>query len=70
METVYDTLHYTFRLARERPHDLTGLQTRLAANVALHNFCIWINVRLGRERLAFADLIDWKLISHQTFYSA
>jgi hypothetical protein len=59
VETVYDKLHYTFRLVRERPHDLTGFQARLAAKVALHNFCIWINVQLGRERLAFADLIDW-----------
>jgi hypothetical protein len=59
VETVYDKLQYTLRLARERPHDLTGFQARLAANVALHNFCIWFNVQLGRARLAFADLIDW-----------
>lgn len=59
VETVYDTLHYTFRLARERPHDLTGFQARLAAKVALHNFCIWLNMQFDRERLAFADLIAW-----------
>ncbi len=59
VETVYDKLHYTFRLLRERPHDLTGFQARLAAKVALHNFCIWFNVQLGRERLAFAELITW-----------
>jgi hypothetical protein len=59
VETVYDKLHYTFRLARERPPDLTGFQARLAAKVALHNVCIWFNAQLGRARLAFADLIDW-----------
>jgi hypothetical protein len=24
-----------------------------------HNFCIWLNLQLGRNRLAFVDLIDW-----------
>lgn len=38
VETVFDELHNTFRLTNERPHDLTGLQTRLAAKIALHNF--------------------------------
>lgn len=59
VETVYDKLHYTFRLLRERPYDLTGFQARLAAKVALHNFCIWFNLQLGRPRLAFADLLAW-----------
>ena len=59
VETVYDTLQYTFRLLRERPHDLAGFHVRFAAKVVLHNFCIWCNVQLGRARLAFADLIDW-----------
>ncbi len=59
VEPVYDKLHYTFRLARERPHDLTGLQARLGAKVALHNFCIWLNTQHGRPLLAFADLMDW-----------
>ena len=58
VETVFDKLHHTFRLARERPHDLTGLQTRLAAKIALHNFCIYLNLKLDRPPLAFADLID------------
>jgi hypothetical protein len=35
------------------------LRARLAARVALHNFCIWLNERLGRPRLAFADLLGW-----------
>jgi hypothetical protein len=59
VETVNGALLYTFRLLRERPHDLTGFQARLAAHVALHNFCLCLNAQLGRPRLAFADLIDW-----------
>lgn len=59
VETVYDKLHNTLRLDRERPHDLTGFQARLAAKAALYNFCIWLNQQLDRPNLAFADLIDW-----------
>jgi hypothetical protein len=59
IETTFDKLLNTFRLARERPHELTGFQARLAAKVSLHNFCIWLNLQLGREPLAFADLLDW-----------
>jgi hypothetical protein len=49
----------TFRLARERPHDLTSFQAHLGAKVALHNFCIWLNGHLGREPFAFAELLAW-----------
>lgn len=59
VESVYDKLFNTFGLWRERPHDLQGLRARLAARVALHNFCIWLNEQLGRPRLAFADLLGW-----------
>jgi DDE family transposase len=59
VETVRERLEHTFRLDRERPHDLTGLQARLTAKAALHNFCIWLNRQLGRPNLAFADLVDW-----------
>jgi len=59
VETVYEKLWHTFRLDRERPHDLSGFQVRLAAKMALHNFCIWLNEHLGRPRLAFADLVNW-----------
>jgi len=59
VETVFAKLHNTFRLDRERPHALAGFQVRLAAKVALHNFCIWLNGQLGRAPLAFADLLDW-----------
>jgi hypothetical protein len=58
-ETVYEKLHNTFGLRRERAHDMSGLRARLAARVALHNFCIWLNECLGRPRLAFADLLGW-----------
>ena len=59
VETVYEKLWHTFRLDRERPHDLSGFQARLAAKMALHNFCIWLNAQLGRPQLAFTDLVDW-----------
>jgi hypothetical protein len=59
VESVYDKLFNTFGLWRERPHELEGLRARLAARVALHNFCIWLNDQLGRPRLAFADLLGW-----------
>ena len=59
IESVFGKLLNTFRLARERPHVLTGFQARLAAKVSLHNFCIWLNGHLQRPPLAFADLVDW-----------
>jgi hypothetical protein len=59
VETVNDKLYHTFRLDRERPHDLSGFRARLAAKSALHNFCIWLNAQLGRPWLAFTDLVDW-----------
>jgi hypothetical protein len=59
VETVYDKGHHAFGLSGERPHALTGFQARLAAKLALHNCCIWLNGQLGRPNLAFADLVDW-----------
>lgn len=59
IETVQDRVLTTFRLAHERPHALDGFQARLAAKVALHNFCCWLNQQLGRPLLAFADLLGW-----------
>jgi hypothetical protein len=59
VETVHDRLLNFFRLERERPHSMAGLFARLSAKVALHNFCIWLNRRLGRPDLAFADLLAW-----------
>jgi hypothetical protein len=59
VETVYDKLFNAFGLWRERPHEIGGLRARLAARMALHNFCIWLNDQLGRPRLMFADLMGW-----------
>jgi hypothetical protein len=59
VETVDEKLQHTFRLDRERPHDLSGFQARLVAKMALHNVCIWLNGHLGRPQLAFTDLVDW-----------
>jgi hypothetical protein len=59
VETVCAKLWHTFRLDHERPHDLGGFQARLAAKMALHNFCIWLHEQLGRPRLAVADLVNW-----------
>jgi len=59
VETVSEKRAHTFRLDRERPHDLSGLQVRVAAKIALHNFCIWLKAQLGRAPLAFTDLVDW-----------
>lgn len=69
-ETVNDKLLNTFRLARERPHDLTGFQARLAAKVALHNVCMWFNVQRDQASFAFAEFLAWSILSrdsHQTF---
>jgi hypothetical protein len=59
VETVHEKLLRRFRLQDERPHDITGLFTRLCAKSALHNACIWINRSLGRDDLAFAALLGW-----------
>jgi hypothetical protein len=59
VETVTERLLEACRLDHERPHELDGFQARLAAKIALHNACVWLNRRLGRPDLAFADLIDW-----------
>ena len=59
VETVYSWQFDFFRLDKMRPHDITGFQAGLAAKVALHNFCIWLNKQAGRPLLAFADLLGW-----------
>lgn len=59
VETVHEKLLSFFRLDLDRAHDLAGFRMRLAAKAALHNFCIWLNRQLGRDNLAFADLVDW-----------
>jgi len=59
IESVYDKLLNWFQLGQRRPHELSGFQAQLAAKVALHNFCIWLNRQLGRPALGFSDLLDW-----------
>ena len=59
VETAIGALQERFHLGKDRPHALSGFRARLAAKMALHNFCIWLNRKLGRPDLAFADLIDW-----------
>lgn len=59
IETVFGKLHHVFRLRDERPHSLDGFLTRLAAKITLHNFCIFLNRKLDRPDLAFADLWNW-----------
>jgi len=59
VETVNDKLQHVLRLERERPRALDGFQARLAAKMALHNFCIWLNQQFDRPLLAFADLVAW-----------
>jgi len=51
IEPVNRYLLEPFGLEHERPHTLDGVRARLAAKVALHNFC--------RSPIALADLIDW-----------
>lgn len=59
IESAFGKLHHVFRLRDERPHTLEGFLTRLAAKITLHNFCIFLNQKLGRPNLAFADLWSW-----------
>jgi hypothetical protein len=58
-ETVHEKLLDIFGFDRHRPKSLLGFRARLAATACLHNFCFWLNLQLGRSRLAFADLLDW-----------
>lgn len=59
VETVDEKVQHSVRLSRERPHDVTGFQARLAAQMTWQNFCSWLTEQLGRPSLAFADLVDW-----------
>jgi len=59
IESIIHRLLDWFRLGSERPHDLAGLRTRLAAKCALNNFCILYNVRHGRPPLKIADILEW-----------
>jgi hypothetical protein len=58
VESTFDKLINFLRLEKNRPHELAGFQVGLAAKLALHNFCMWLNHQAGRPPLAFADLLD------------
>lgn len=57
VETVFGRLQTSFRLERERPHEIDGFLTRVAAKVALHNVCLWLNRQHGQPDLA--DVLGW-----------
>lgn len=59
VETVIGRLESAFRLERERPHALGGFLARLAAKMALHNGCLWLNRQRGQPLLALVDLFGW-----------
>lgn len=59
IESVNGKLVGHFRLDQDRPHALDGFAARLAAKVALHNACCWLNRQLGRDTLAFTNLLGW-----------
>jgi Transposase DDE domain len=59
VETVIGRLEGAFRLERERPHTLDGFLARLAAKMALHNVCLWLNRQRGQPALALAALFGW-----------
>jgi hypothetical protein len=59
IESCFDKLFNFFRLGDHRVHELSGFQANLAASIALHNFCIFLNRQLGRPALLFADLLEW-----------
>jgi hypothetical protein len=59
VETVIGRVESSFRLEAERPHELGGFLARLAAKMALHNLCLWLNRRDGQPLLAVATLFGW-----------
>ncbi len=59
VETVFQRLLQGLRLERERPRTLSGMLTRLAAKVGLHNALIRWNRQTGHPDLAFAEVIGW-----------
>lgn len=59
VETVIGRLESVFRLDRDRPHTLDGVLARLAAKMALHNTCLWLNAHRGHPLLAVVDVFGW-----------
>ncbi len=50
-------VHRIFRRSRKRPLSLTGVDARLAAKIAWHNFCIWFDEQFGGHVLPLR--ISW-----------
>lgn len=59
VETVFDRLHNAFRMGSDRPRSQSGLHTRIAAKIALHNWVIAWNHAEGRPLLQLTGLIGW-----------
>jgi hypothetical protein len=59
VETVFDRLQRPMRLLADRIRTLDGLQARIAAKVALHNWIITNNRAHHRPDLAIATVISW-----------
>jgi hypothetical protein len=59
VETVIGRLEAPFRLERERPRALEGFLARLAAKMALHNVCLWLNRQHGQPLLLVVELFGW-----------
>lgn len=59
IETVFDRIHHALRLEHDRIRTLSGLHTRIAAKVALHNWTIATNRAHHRPDLAITGLIAW-----------
>jgi len=57
VETAFARLHGVFRLERDRPRSLGGLQARIAAKVALSNALIRLNRDAGRPGLTLAGVV-------------
>jgi Transposase DDE domain len=59
VEHVIERVQDWCGLTRERPHNLTGFQARLAAKMALHNVCIWLARRDRLPALSLVEVLAW-----------
>jgi hypothetical protein len=68
VETAYEKVHHAFGLGRERPHELTGFQVRVAAKRRCST-SVAGSMSSSAGQAFFADLVDREHdpISHQAF---
>lgn len=59
VETVFQRLLQGLRLERDRPRTLSGVLTRLAAKIGVHNALVRWNRQTGHHDLDFAEVIGW-----------